>query len=95
MTKRVGILGLMAMAAMAIFQPTVASAQDRDGWRRGYYAERDHRYDNWREREWREEHAREEWREHHWRDRYAPVYVAPYRYGYVHPGVNFQVYYGR
>ena len=103
MTKRVGILGLMAAVAVGLFYPATASAQDRDGYRHSY-VERDHRDrdwhrdDRWREHEWRESRERQEWREHEWRERHdRPYYGSSYYgngYGYRPPVVQFG-YYGR
>lgn len=80
MNKRVGILGLLCAAAVGFFHPAVASAQDRDGYRRGGYEQREYRDrddrgngwrrdDRFREHEWREARERQEWREREWRER--------------------------
>ncbi len=79
MTKKVGILGVMAMAMAALLHPTVASAQDRDDYRRGYapygYQAREWRGDDRgrdrdfrRDHEWREERERENFRAREWRE---------------------------
>jgi hypothetical protein len=70
MTKRVGILGLMAAAAVTLFTPAVASAQDRCDYHR-YYGPAPVVYHDryWREREWRQARERQIIREHEWRAR--------------------------
>jgi hypothetical protein len=98
MSKKVGILGLMVAAAIGLFHPGIASAQDRYDDRVGY-AQRDHRDhdrhdwgrrdlrgdDGWRAREWREARERQEWHEHEWRQRRDPrfySYQSSGAYGY-------------
>ena len=97
MNKKVGILGLLAVAAVGFFHPAIASAQDRDDYRRDGYAQRDYRQDSFRvarEREgWRQTGDRDDWRRHEWREdqRYDRRYVpyATYGYGYRAPAVRF------
>lgn len=87
MTKRVGFLGLMAAAAVALFQPAVMSAQDRYDYQRGHEQReyhdygRDHRRgdrDGWRgdrddyRREYRDGQYRDDrYRAEEWRDHYG------------------------
>ncbi len=59
-TKRVGLFGLMAFALAGLFQPAVASAQERRDHR--YYAPVVIRHDRYIARE-REIIRRREWRE--------------------------------
>jgi hypothetical protein len=90
MTKRVGILGLMVAAAIGLFQPAVASAQDRYDSHR-VYAQREYQDRDWhRDNRWRVTRERQDWREHEWRERgrYDNRYYAPYSsygYGYIAP----------
>jgi hypothetical protein len=70
MLRSFGISALVLGSVLALAQPQVASARDRDDYRR----DRDRREDR---------HRREEWREHErWEHRYArPIYGDP-RYGF-------------
>ena len=103
MTKRVGILGLLVAAAVAMFHPATASAQDRYDYRQGY-AQRDYRdHDrgdrdrrDWDRRDYRDDGWRaREWREarerHEWREHRD----RRYDYGYQTPGVYGYFGYGR
>ena len=89
MNKRVGFFGLMVAAAVALFAPAVASAQNRYDCRPGYVT-RDYRV-----REWRPEYPVRVVRE---RPRvfvergYAPAYQHNFRRPEPRPGLSW---YGR
>lgn len=100
MKKRVGFLGLMIAAAATLFQPAVASAQDRH-FQRGY-AQHDYRegrfQDHWRDDRYRQPIREDRWRNQVWRDHEyfdrRPVPVYPYRYVAPAPSFGFN-WYGR
>ena len=86
MKKRVGVLAMILAGGLAVFQPAVAQAQDRDDYR--HYDRRDDRRSRdwdrheYRERAWRDRDERRDWREH---ERYENRYYRPgssyYYYG--------------
>ncbi len=94
MNKRVGFLGLIAMAADALFAPATASAQERVEYRHAYgpvyrgpvYREPVYRAPVWhregyRDYDFRIAREREIERQREWRDRRCERPYAPY-YGY-------------
>ena len=91
MFKSLAVSTLILGSALALVQPQVAAARDRDDYRDGYYAY-GYRDDDRGRREWRERerHRREEWRERErWERRhrgYDRNYQRGYydRYGYWH-----------
>ena len=91
MFRLLAISTLILGSTLAIVQPQVAAAQDRDDWYRGGNRfDRDRRGDYGRERAARERRERQEWREHErWEHRYSRDRDSRNgyydRYGYWHP----------
>jgi hypothetical protein len=87
MFRSLAVSTLVLGSALAMVQPQVAAARDRDDYR----YDRDRRGEEWRERLRHERHEREEFRERErWehrfdRDRYRDARTGYYdRYGYWH-----------
>jgi len=87
MFKRVGVLAMILAGSLAVLQPSVAQARDRDDYR--HSDRREYRRD-WDRRDYRE---RRDYRDHEWRERerwerrdYRNNYYSPYVYNpYVNP----------
>jgi hypothetical protein len=82
MFKRVGVLAMILAGSLAVLQPSVAQARERDDYR--YHDRHEDRRD-WNRREFRDRQDDRNYRAHEWRERerwerrdYRNNYYSPY-----------------
>jgi hypothetical protein len=84
MFKRVGVLAMILAGSLAVLQPSVAQARERDDYR---YNDRHEDRRDWNRREFRDRREDRNYRAHEWRERerwqrrdYRNNYYSPYVY---------------